>query len=96
MGFSAGTINPSRDNQFVTDDFSGNSSSYTVGGSAPVFDASWTTGGSVDNKLHATDKMKSENFGKMRRGYTIQQSGMGPGGSWDAVGMYSNGTTKIF
>ena len=93
-GLSAGKINPSGDNQFVTDDFSGTSSSITGGGSTPVFDASWTAGGSIDNSLHATDKMNPANFGKTRNGYKVEQSGMGPGGSWGAGVMYSFGTTK--
>jgi RHS repeat-associated protein len=95
-GLSAGTVDPTGDNQFLTGDFSGTGSSYTAGFNTPIFDASWTAGGNIDNSLHATDKMKPENFGNMRRGYTVEQSGMGPGGSWGAGGMYSFGTTKTF
>ncbi|WP_242499274.1 RHS repeat protein [Flavobacterium sp. 140616W15] len=94
MGLSAGTVSPTGDNQFTTSDFAGNSSSYTAGVSAPVFDASWTAGGTIDNKANAVDKMNPSDFGRTPRGYSIDQSGMGPGGAWGAGGIYSYGTTK--
>ena len=99
-GLSAGTVTPTGENQFITSDFSGNSSSYTVGASSPVFDASWTSGGTIDNNMPAVDKMNPSNFGRnkgdLQRGYRTKESGMGPGGGWGAGGIYSYGTTKVF
>ena len=50
--------------------------------------------------MSATDKMSPSNFGQnkgeIQRGYKVQQSGMGPGGSYGAGGIYSYGTTKTF
>ncbi len=95
-GLSAGTVTPTGENQFITSDFLGNSSSYTVGASSPVFDASWAPGGTINNNSHAIDKINTSNFGNTPRGYKTSETGMGPGGGWGAGGMYSYGTTKVF
>ncbi|WP_430612265.1 hypothetical protein [Flavobacterium sp. JP2137] len=95
-GWDAGTISPTGDNQFLTSDFGGNSASYNAGISTPILDASWGKGGSVDSNWHATDKMRSSNFGKMDRGYKTSQSGFGVGSGFGAGAMYSYGTTKVF
>ena len=96
LGLTTGTIKTTGDNQFLTDDFDGNSSVYNVGLSTPVFNASWQKGGSVNKDWHARRKMHSSNFGDHKRGYKINSSGSGPGGSWGAGGIYSFGTTKVF
>ncbi len=83
-------------NQFLNTDFDGNSSVYNVGVSTPIFDASWQKGGSIEKNWHARKKMHSSNFGDHERGYNINSSGSGPGGSWGANGIYSFGTTKVF
>src|SRR5699024_1718382 len=96
LGLVAGTMTPTEGHQFLNTDFDGNSAGYNIGVSTPVFDASWTKGGSVDKNWHATDKLDSSRFGKNRRGYKTIQAGFGPGGSWSAGGMWSYGTTKTF
>jgi RHS repeat-associated protein len=99
-GLSTGTVSPTGGNQFVTSDFAGNSSSYSAGANSPIYDASWTSGGTIDSNMHAVDKMNPSNFGRnkgeIQRGYTIEQSGMAPGTGWGGGLIYSYGTTKTF
>src|SRR5699024_4180585 len=96
LGLEAGTMTPTGGHQFLNTDFDGNSSVYNVGVSTPIFDASWQKGGSIEKNWHARKKMHSSNFGDHERGYNINSSGSGPGGSWGANGIYSFGTTKVF
>ncbi len=95
-GWDAGTVAPTGNNQFLNSDFAGNSGGYNAGVSTPLFDASWTKGGSVKSDWHATDKMNPSKFGDHRSGYRTNQAGFGSGGSWRVGGMYSFGTTKTF
>jgi hypothetical protein len=96
LGLNVGSVLPTGGNQFLTSDFAGNSSSYSIGVTTPILDASISPGGSINSNLHAVDKMNTSNFGKIDRGYRTEQSGFGKPGGFGFGAMYSYGTTKVF
>lgn len=87
---------PTGSNQFLADDFGGNSGSYNAGATIHGVDANFHRGGSVEKSWNGREKVNPFKFGDMDRGYRTIQSGIGRGAGGRVGGMYSYGTTKIF
>jgi len=87
---------PTGSNQFLVDDFGGNSGSYNAGATIHGVDANFHRGGSVEKSWNGREKVNPFKFGDMDRGYRTIQSGIGRGAGGRVGGMYSYGTTKIF
>lgn len=70
-----GTISSTTSTGFVSENFSGTSSSYNVSFSTPIGGAGYETGGSIDRSLSAVDKMSPSKFGDTTDGYKTKSGG---------------------
>lgn len=96
VGLDGGIAVPTGSNQFLADDFGGNSGSYNAGATINGVDVNFHRGGSVEKNWSGGKKMNSSKFGDMDRGYQTKQGGFGRGAGGRVGGMYSYGTTKVF
>src|SRR5699024_2734129 len=87
---------PTGSNQFLADDFGGNSGSYNAGLSIHGVDANFHRGGSVDGNWSGREKVNPSKFGDHQSGYQTKQGGIGKGVGGRVGGFYSYGTTKVF
>ena len=96
VGLDGGIAVPTGSNQFLADDFGGNSGSYNAGVTIHGVDANYHRGGSVRKKWSGREKININKFGDHRSGYRTIQGGVGLGVGGRAGGFYSYGTTKVF
>ncbi len=92
LGIDAGVVVPTSANNFLVDDFGGNSGSYNGG----IGFFNFSTGGSVDKTWRGRDKINPYQFGNTSEGYRTNQGGLGVSRGFIFGGMYSYGTTKVF
>lgn len=68
-----GDITPTKNNQFLTDDFAGKGAAYNGSVSLPYVSLGVGYAGSLDSDVHGGKAMNPANFGNNDRGYLIKQ-----------------------
>jgi len=99
ISLEAGVISSTTSTGFVSENFSGTSSSYNASFSSPIGGAGYETGGSIDRSLRAVGKMSPSEFGNTldgyktnSGGYSLLRSGYGAGAFYSYSGTL---TSKI-